>query len=159
MIAGGTHMKKHQIQQRDTLKRQMFFIDARNYQNTDNLTLSELQEKSNELKIANNLKEAIYYAKTAAIHFGIEGMMLYLPLQCDLIHAEYEAGEVIQQASQKTLALIFFVEEKLKNQADAHETLSTLESLKNGLLDIIENRDFITREAHHIADEMLSHTP
>jgi hypothetical protein len=149
------NMKRHKIT-KDTIKKQMFFLDAKNYQNTDNLTLSELQAKSSEYKSTGNLKEAIHYAKTAAIHFGVDGMMLYLPIQCEYIHSLHEEGEIIQQDAQKVLALIFFSETNLSSRADSDEALFKLETLKTALLDITEDKDFIVHEAHQIAEQMLS---
>ncbi len=139
----------------DNIQNFMLFPGFLDDPKTKNLTFPELRAKCNEHSQKGNIQEAIRFAKVAAIHFGLDGIMLYLPLQCQYIHALYNDDEIIQQDSQKTLALIFFAEAQANNKSDKKDILFELEQLKCSLLTITQDKNFIVDQAHQIADEML----
>ena len=71
------------------IEKLMLFPNFKNYRNNENLTLEELRDKSIYYEQNDNLQEAIRNAKIAAINYGIEGIMLYLPLQYRHIYNLY----------------------------------------------------------------------
>ena len=136
------------------IEKLMLFPNFKNYRNNENLTLEELRDKSIYYEQNDNLQEAIRNAKIAAINYGIEGIMLYLPLQYKHIHNLYSNNEVIQQESQKTLALIIFTETEIGKKKYPRAMLNDLEELKTSLLKITQDKNFILSEAKQIASQM-----
>jgi hypothetical protein len=132
----------------------MLFPNFKNYRNNENLTLEELRDKSIYYEQNDNLQEAIRNAKIAAINYGIEGIMLYLPLQYRHIYNLYINNELIQQESQKTLALIIFTETEIGKKQYPRSMLNDLEQLKTSLLQITQDKNFILSEAKQIASQM-----
>jgi hypothetical protein len=136
------------------IEKLMLFPNFKNYRNNENLTLEELRDKSIYYEQNDNLQEAIRNAKIAAINYGIEGIMLYLPLQYRHIYNLYINNELIQQESQKTLALIIFTETEIGKKQYPRSMLNDLEQLKTSLLQITQDKNFILSEAKQIASQM-----
>lgn len=132
----------------------MLFPNFKNYRNNENLTLEELRDKSIYYEQNDNLQEAIRNAKIAAVNYGIEGIMLYLPLQYRHIYNLYINNELIQQESQKILALIIFTETEIGKKQYPRSMLNDLEQLKTSLLQITQDKNFILSEAKQIASQM-----
>jgi hypothetical protein len=117
-------------------------------------SLSDISAKCHQLEESGNLVEAIKCAELASDYYGLEGLLLYLPIRYRQIQILYGDGEIIEQDSQQALTVVFLARKEAERQNRGKEVFDKLDTIEKGLLAITQDVDFIIHEAKEVARMM-----